>query len=830
MLFLHAGILIGISALLIPVLLHLLHRRAGRTVDWGAMRFLAASMVTRRRSILLEEALLLALRCVLLTLLVFAAARPFIPPTSLVPWVVVLPLALLAAAAFGASFAFRGFPGWRIGLLLASLVLLALVALLLRFEKSLNLRRFGGFHSQDIALVIDGSSSMTSSVDGQRNFARAVETASGAMAAAGRSSSFSLLVGSSVPRNVVAAPTPDRGELRAALHGLAAPGGTLNAVDTLAAAAETLRDGHNPAKRILVISDGQKTGWEPMNAARWNYLTALLQEKLPLPPQLLLYRLKRPETVRNAGIASITLSRELVGTDREVGIHVTVRNTGTGAITPGAVTLKVEGLTLTNSQIFQLPPGASETVEFHHRFQNAGAQTLRARIEPSDDLEDDNTAAIVQPVYPRLPVLVVEGRPAARALDNAAAFIALALAPGAPDDAARHLFQPRIVAATELATENLERFPVVILAELPRLPASEAARLERFVQNGGGLILLPGADSLAEFYNQWKSTAGVLIPPATLGARIVARPDSTPITATPTTFRHPVLTAARDATGSDIASLVLRACWTLQPDPADTTVSIGGRTSDGNVLLAERTLGKGRVLMLAAGMTPRDSNLVSLQVFVPLVHQAVSHLVAKLELNLPPARDLSIILSTAASTRTLRPTRYNTEITQPDGATRKAVITANESGITARIDGALFPGLHRLTIPEELRRDLQDLLPANDSTLPFCVLRNGEESDFTLLSDSDLEVLRTHVDLVTPDSAEQLGQLLQGRLSGEELWRKLAVAALTLLLLEIALTRWIAYRRRTGQTSPIGFSKAAALSAETQALLHNRKPSRKPAP
>jgi len=63
------------AALAIPIIIHLLNRRRFEVIDWGAMRFLQVSKVTRRR-LFLEELLLLLLRMGLIGLLVVALAGP----------------------------------------------------------------------------------------------------------------------------------------------------------------------------------------------------------------------------------------------------------------------------------------------------------------------------------------------------------------------------------------------------------------------------------------------------------------------------------------------------------------------------------------------------------------------------------------------------------------------------------------------------------------------------------------------------------------------------------------------------------------------------------
>src|SRR6516162_9204338 len=80
--FLNPWMLTGLSAVLIPPIIHLLNRRRYQVVDWGAMQFLQVSEVTRRR-LFLEELLLMLLRMGLIAVLVLALAGPFITSSIL---------------------------------------------------------------------------------------------------------------------------------------------------------------------------------------------------------------------------------------------------------------------------------------------------------------------------------------------------------------------------------------------------------------------------------------------------------------------------------------------------------------------------------------------------------------------------------------------------------------------------------------------------------------------------------------------------------------------------------------------------------------------------
>ena len=75
--FFNPWMLIGLTGIVLPLLVHLLSRKKYDVVEWGAMQFLELSSNAKRR-VQLEELLLLLLRMALLALLAIALARPWL--------------------------------------------------------------------------------------------------------------------------------------------------------------------------------------------------------------------------------------------------------------------------------------------------------------------------------------------------------------------------------------------------------------------------------------------------------------------------------------------------------------------------------------------------------------------------------------------------------------------------------------------------------------------------------------------------------------------------------------------------------------------------------
>ena len=385
MLFQNMWLLLGLLAVAVPIIIHILNRQTARTVDWGAIQFLLDSIINRKRRIMLEEVLLLGARCLILSLVAVAIARPFVPPESRIPYAVVLPLVIFAIVTFGVSFAMTQYRKMAIAFRAAGAALILLAALAIALEKQFNLGRFGMSSGQCIALVIDGSTSMAVSVDGKTNFERAQAEAARLVETAERGAEFCVILAGPFPVTVLGAPVSDRVKVLSAIEELKPGIGRGRIPAALSAAIVALNQGSCPVKRIILITDGQRIGWEIEHAEKWKFLGDTFSGMTP-KPDFVLRKLHGPTHFRNAGVAAIDFSRDAVGVDREVGINVRVENTGGEAVTPSELRLRIGAETLTDRTIGQIEPGSSETIRFTHRFKQAGSHTLVAQLVVKDAL------------------------------------------------------------------------------------------------------------------------------------------------------------------------------------------------------------------------------------------------------------------------------------------------------------------------------------------------------------------------------------------------------------------------------------------------------------
>jgi hypothetical protein len=183
--------------------------------------------------------------------------------------------------------------------------------------------------------------------------------------------------------------------------------------------------------------------------------------------------------------------------------------------------------------------------------------------------------------------------------------------------------------------------------------------------------------------------------------------------------------------------------------------------------------------------------------------------------------------------RMLAPTRgeaptassgVETLVQAPDKQTFPARYITSADGIALNVEHNLVPGLYRAKAVDAVMSWLEGLLD-KDGMLPFSVMVEGDESRLATLTPEEVQTIAKAIPFQTAASWDDVMRALGGKSFGRELWRILALAAFLLLILEIALTRWIAIQRRTGEEGNVEFEDQNGSSvAFRQQLAQMRQP------
>lgn len=847
MTFLSAGMLVGLVLVALPVVLHLLNRGRTQTVEWGAMDFLMQSIALRNRRIRFEEAMLLVLRCLLLALLALAMAQPFLPSRGNLP--VVLLLAAFAAAAICVGIAGATWEQRRVRrvLLLAAALLVALGVGGAGMERWLQAGWWGFDGSpRDLAIIVDGSTAMSLPyTDDRTYFDQAMEEAKGLADGLRAGDSVVVFIGGAKPVPLVGRPTSDRREIAAAFAAAprTPPGDRFAGTETLNAVVTALGSGRNPQKTIVVIGAGHRGGLAPDQTAQWEFLKARMENLLPVRPDLL-YRRLTPEVareVRNVAVSPPVLSRRLADTARPIRIDTDVINTGSVAMAPGRIELHINDVKVDErAMAAEIPPGVAETITFTHRFTEAGPHAVSVHVTALDDINVDNAAASVVHVEDELPVLIIDGAPSSRRLRGASAFLNIALNPA--EDQREGLMQ-RIWAATlggggekKPATTNLHgnlvktevrpitelsriadlrQYRVVVLVNIPRLPDAFSARLAEAVRRGMGLWIVPGHLTQTEHFEKWRSSAGEPLWPAAPVERVSL--GRVPMPVQLHSFTHPAQRVFASDPHSDADALRVQAYWRMLLDPNDPNVRTAGSLLNDDYFMAERTFGKGSVVLLSLMLNREDSNLPSLMSFVPLVHETLYYLASW---DVP--NDNTQLGAEFSTTVTFAPTPddgsskaasvpFPTEakVVTPADREISARITPTDGGFSLIVSQTTEPGLYRVELPESLSaRVVPDRL--DGAMLRFAVVSDPQGAVVSQITESDERSLNESLKFFIADSPDDLAMVLAEDVPGNALWTWFMLAAMAVLLCELAVSRFISKSRRTDAEAPLAFDAGSS--------------------
>lgn len=564
--FLNSAFLGGLSLVSIPIIIHLLQRRRYRVVQWGAMEFLHLSQRNRSRRLMIEQLLLLLIRCLVILVVVLAVCRPVVRS---------------GAAALG-----------------------------------------GARAQVHAILVLDNSYSMgyrTGGSGGETTFDRAVRRALDLV-------ERGLRQGDGV--SVVLASDPPRALVRRASLDLKSVAGLLRRSVSLSdsgtnypraarLALEIATESGFPNREVFLIGDNQAAGWEGpgRETAVWEPLSRLARVIL-LPV--------REGQAPNAAVEFVRAARGVATVRSATRIQARVANHGRQPLRDVMVSLEVDGKPQGPAQRLEIEPGQGTVVAFNQLFDRPGVRGCTVRIG-ADRLPSDDVGYLALRVRPAVRVLVLNGRPLPGSPQkDGAFFLQTALSPPLSTPGAEpSALEPQVVAGDRFGAAPLRDFHVVALSDVASLAEDDRRRLAEFVQNGGGALFFLGGRVNAQLYNRDLLDRAPSLLPARLGATLAGR---TSLDASG--LDHPALERFRGAQDVDVTTAEFQKRFALTPLANDRSVRVVARFTDGSPAMVEKQFGLGRVMLIASTASTEWNTLPLKPVFLPLVHQLVAYLAA----------------------------------------------------------------------------------------------------------------------------------------------------------------------------------------------------------
>ena len=387
----------------------------------------------------------------------------------------------------------------------------------------------------------------------------------------------------------------------------------------LATAAALLKASELPQRRITLVTD---------TAGMSELLNGRLDLPLGVPVELLDVRAQDDQeggavVVPNLGVVEVTYEQD--GSEASLWrLSARVKNYGPAPSAPTEARLVLDGEVIGASRLDPIAPGEEAEQLFTHRQEGQLVAPARVELIAPDDYAADDVHHFVFRTRARLNALLVNGETSSEVEQDEMFFLSRALNPGRSTTEG---IIPRVISPDGLSGEDLSQVDAVILANVPRLSPASAAKLKRYVEEGGGVMFFAGDQVDVEAYNA--SLSELLPKPLRAIKQLAQRGDpDAPVKVTRLGVmnpKHPIFRAFALPGGETLQSAEVYSYMLFDPTATGDSRRVLAFKDNAPALL-ERQVGKGRVLFFAISADLEWTTLPIRSAYVPLTQRAVQYL------------------------------------------------------------------------------------------------------------------------------------------------------------------------------------------------------------
>ncbi len=640
-------------------------------------------------------------------------------------------------------------------LVIRTLIILLVVAAFARPAIKGGFATKVGAHAKtSVVILLDNSYSMGYDTKDGPVFKLAKAKAEQILAQLEEGDEASLILFASKPEPVTQQPTSDFKNLTKHLEETALSAEITDVGVALNLGYHILGDSKNLNREMYLITDMDKAGWSDLSA---NLASSQAQNAKLFVVDV------APGEKQNLSLEKIDFGNQLIEKGRPFQISAQVVNHNSQPARSLLVGLYLDGKRVSQTDVDVEKEGKT-TVRFAPTVEQAGIHTGFFELT-DDDLLIDNRRYFAFRIPEKTRVLLVGQS------DRDTRYLSLALNPLQSGDASKEVTRADL---SSLPGVDFNRYQVVILSNLSRLSEVQLTNLKRFVQQGGGVFFILGDNVDPEFYA--KDVAGELF-----GFDL-----KSPLTATKNSggffsfekidLEHPIFQVYREVEGGDAPAIKFSSIFELPESGKDTKTLI--RFNLGKPALVEKSLGKGKMLLLAAPVDETQGDLVIHPFFVPMINRSVEYLASDL------TRLNENILVGSEVFRELPADLAGKEIEVVDPQMKRTALHPSFQGekLVLNISDVELPGIYSI-------RFLGSSADQPETVDRFAVNVAPQDSDPAKIDISELDKRLEGVSFAYLEPQDDLAKsILQSRY-GKELWKTFLWVAFGLVALEMILSR-----------------------------------------
>lgn len=367
--FLAPLLLFGAAFAAAPIIIHLLNRRQFKLVEWAPMEYLKLTLRTNRRRLQLEQWILLAIRTLLILILIFAVARPFLSGNAAAAWL-----------------------------------------------------SLGGRTSR--VILIDDSLSMGLTAAGESSFERSSEQAATLIESIGTQDNLTVATTSAITRPMSRDAAMTQGEatdLAGQVRQLEPVESANNWAATLAELADLLEGTANSSKEVRIFTDQRAAGWSADAAEQAAKLEAM-------GVRVVIVKVGQGSQ-GNASLSELSPTTGVALANTPIEFVATIDTDGDPQFKVDYATLSIDGVE-SPIKLPEIAPGQRGIeLRLSHIFEEPGQHTIELTL-PDDAMPGDNSRSQIINVAESVRVLLVDGEPGIAARDSEVFFLAQLLYSG----------------------------------------------------------------------------------------------------------------------------------------------------------------------------------------------------------------------------------------------------------------------------------------------------------------------------------------------------------------------------------------------------------------
>ncbi len=572
-----------------------------------------------------------------------------------------------------------------------------------------------------------------------------------------------------------------------------------------------LADSEADNRQIYVISDMQRLSWEnlakPQAAAKDKEIPIIIVDCNRAPkPNVAVAGVRLPAPVPVAGLP-ITATVELFNT----------------ATIPQKRHLELftDGSKRATSPALDIPAGGRVRHDFQFTFQRGGLHRGEVRLVGEDGCPLDDRRCFAIDIGRGIPVAVVKREKHEIPYLEDSFYLEQALAAGPSGGSALRL---STLTAAELPSEPLSQYKIVFCVNLPAPSAEAAARLVRYVENGGNLFWIAGDQFDPEAYNRVDAQTGNRLLPAPL-AQVRLASDYTRASddASMAAVNADQPDDARDSWHIAQLDKEYRAFETLLEPPSlyrsvlvyqhialekalgkgsgyfsapqdsgattdGTGLRVLARLDDGEPILVERSLGHGKILMLGTSVHTAWTNLPLRPIFLPLMMRTTFELAGAQQGRYRALAGAPLVLQFDKQSQPI-----GVEVVPPSGETirLKTKRLKVKTGQTFRYADTHTPGIYLV----------KPLQATQLGRVAFSVNIDPDEAQSIVVGREDLESRLGAKTVIFADNPHDLADTFDWLRQGRGLGESFLFVVLLALVFETFLSNWFSPKNAATQTS-----------------------------